>query len=460
MRSGNFGPEPTPASPARVVIVCLRASSARVRAIISQHAMRDWEREGSIRIVEITGRGDTRENSRLIRRIAPPGSTAWILLLERIQHTERFGELGDQLRVGVKINSVVGLRDKLQPILRQCRLDWRSQAAGKLAAWHHHEITLAHIDAWLQQFERMQERWLGERLLRALDFWPPIRLRDAAALDNDLALNFDCLCLNTVRQGKSASFLSNLFAKAIRAKFPKFLIEDFRTLFADPARLAEHQRVLFIEDCLLTGTEMTNFLSALLGIPHPKGRKSAYVALPDASALRAVEVELRFIVASDVGLSRLNRFLIDHDLPNMLVKVDPAGIRNVLTAEGKSALEADRLYETDPKLNNCMRDSDKNIARAALAGLWKNDAQLGRATDFLRGVGDQLFRNYLVRAKFDTWDERKIAPCAFGMHGFGMMLAFAHSVPKASLPLFWIDGPVSFPGGTIQWRPLFPNAAF
>lgn len=44
------------------------------------------------------------------------------------------------------------------------------------------------------------------------------------------------------------------------------------------------------------------------------------------------------------------------------------------------------------------------------------------------------------------------------MYGLGMALAFGHSVPKASLPLFWMDGDVTIGANSLKWQPLFPDA--
>ncbi len=89
-------------------------------------------------------------------------------------------------------------------------------------------------------------------------------------------------------------------------------------------------------------------------------------------------------------------------------------------------------------------------------------AQLSEAHDFCSQVGRQLFYNYTQqmkkrRADFRDWENTKLDKCALGMWGQGLTLAFGHSIPKASLPLLWGAGPVTYAGKHIDsWTPLFP----
>lgn len=459
MLFGKSADNPHAVSMPLVVIVCLKSAVPRIRRLLARHAQGDWEREGDIHVVDALRRDHSWETSSRIQKIAPRGSAALIVSLERTRHEERFGELGDELRTHIEFHSLSKFESQLPELLKQFSLDWQSVTAKRLAAWHHHEITIQHIDLWLRQFERLRERWLGEKLLRALDFWTPAKLRHAATIGPDLNTNFDCICLNRIRLGKSADFLANIFSKAAHSQFPSFPLFDLSAFLTDAQSVLKYPRVLFLEDCLLTGTEMTNFFSALLGLRHPSGREWKYPSLNNPSLLRATEIQLRFAVATDLGIWRLRRFLDLNELPNINIEVPSEGLLEILTPNGKIALENNTFYESDPELTNCVREVEKNIYRKALAGPWRDDAQLERATNFLQRIGGELFREYLSRALY-KWDERKIAPCAFGMHGLGLVLGFSHSIPKSSLPVFWADGTISAPSGTCNWTPLFPNAAF
>ena len=52
-------------------------------------------------------------------------------------------------------------------------------------------------------------RWVGERLLSALDFWPASRTIDALDLTPQGLHNFDVICLNLDRPEKSSGSLAN-----------------------------------------------------------------------------------------------------------------------------------------------------------------------------------------------------------------------------------------------------------
>lgn len=454
MRSDKFGPEPRALSPAQIVFVCTNESSASIRYLLARHSTHDWEREGSIRLVETARSSHTRDNAALIRGVAPPMEAARIVVIGEVQLPAAFGSMGD-LRSTTFVRSLYGLERVLPKLLQQCRLDWATLVAARLSSWIHAPIDKAHIERWLRQFERLRERWLGEHLLKALDFWNPEQLRSAIGLNAATMTYFDCLSLNRIRLGKSADFLGNLLAKtahSVRSDFPFY---DFRDCFEDDRTFASVRRILFVEDCLFTGTEMTNYLSVLLGLRE----HAVYRPLSQPQRLREREVEMRFAAASSLGELRLTQFLKDQRLENIRLNIAPEKVFDVLTASGRAALSAGLLYEDDSALRNCLRDPHLNIERQALRGPWKDPSQRDRAAVLIETIGNALFRNYIKMVKYD-WDDRKIARSSFGMHGFGMTLGFAHSIPKASLPLFWMYGEVPFSGGAIQWSPLFQNAAF
>ncbi len=456
MPSANRAAEARKA-PVRILVVCLESSVARVRKALNRHAAANWERDGVIRILTVRKpfQGFRSENSQRIAASAPRDQAARVIVLDSVLHNENFGH-GRDLRVLNELPSHSSFEHALPSILVQSRLDWRSAIAERLNAWYHGVIDSIHLDAWLAQFERMGMLWLGERLLRGLDFWDPARLKLAVTLDG-LPDAFDCLCVNRLRPGKSADFLANLFSKHVKARYPRFPIEDFFEVLSDPSKQQKYRRILFLEDCLLSGTEMTNFLSALLNIPSASGRPWKISPLPNPAALPRLECEMRFAVATSLGVWRLRQFLADHGLDTLRVVVSETGMIEALQPAGTQALEAGLFYEDSPA--NCPRDVAAHIDPAALRGDWRDDAQRASAVAFLRDVGGQLFRSYLSRANYD-WPAKKVVTCELGMHGLGLNLAFGHSVPKASLPLFWMDGPVVFSGGTIQWLALFPNAAF
>ncbi len=73
-----------------------------------------------------------------------------------------------------------------------------------------------------------------------------------------------------------------------------------------------------------------------------------------------------------------------------------------------------------------------------------------------REIGEQLYRSYHhheygATEKSDSW--YRLA--GLGAGGYALALAFARSVPKSTLPVFWWGGEIQYGRRTIHWKPLF-----
>jgi hypothetical protein len=445
---------------AKVLIVCLKTAEAGVHKIVEAQAARGWGSQGQISILPINDHFSRYrdENSARINKAAPRQTGARVVILGKVEHREVFGKARDNRSLNTYA-SLLELREGLPAILRQSSLDWQSDTVGKLYAYDHGVIDPRHVEMWLNQFERFGVSWIGERLLRCFDFWPPARLIKVLGLSQNELSAFDCICVNRKRIGKSADVLSNLLKKHIRSLGLKLPIEDFHETFSDQKRIEVFNSILFVEDCLLTGTEMTNFFHALLNEPHPSGRKLNMPCLPDPKTLWTKRIQLRFPVSTSLGVFRLNDFIKRRSLENVVVTCLPEGQIEVLTAAGQVALREGVFFDPDTSVTNCPNDAGQHIAAQAFRGDWGNSGKDERAKQFCAAAGSQLFELYLQKMGW-PWPRKKREPCCFGMLGLGLVLAFAHSVPKASLPLFWMDGPVKWDGRTLDWTALFPNAAF
>ena len=322
-----------PRAQAKLLIVCFKSSESDARRLLAKHAHVAWETDGQIRILarhDNFGRYRT-ENSREINKYAPKQGAARVILLGKFEHQERFGE-GHDLRSVNVFTDWKSFEHGLPAILRQTGLDWRTFITGRLKAWIHSVIDEFHVEQWLAQFRRLGVAWIGEHLLRTLDFWTPERLKKAAALTEGCLKQFDCLCLKRQQAGKSADFLSNLFRKHVSTLDPKYPMEDFVSVFDQPAPASRFRRILFIEDSLLTGTEMTNFLSGLLGLQARPGRSWPVAKLQWPEHLSQCQIEFRFLVATSLGTSRLKGFLAEHSLDNARVTNYADGFIEVLTS--------------------------------------------------------------------------------------------------------------------------------
>lgn len=447
----------------KIAVFCILSSEPTVRKTLSYH-FPEWEKINEISVVPVLDQWRTHKPH--VRRIiddAVPKHSEFVQLIF-LDGLEWGGQIGggDDMRQLLRMASLDEFGKKIPAILRGVGLDWLTHTEYKLSKWRHGTVDKSHIGNWLQQFDRLaSHRWVGEGLLKVIDFWPEDRLIESVGLTAEALADFDRVCFQQNESGKSADVLANLFAKQIKPLNPKFpKIENLYDVLTDSESPAKNKNILFIEDGLFSGTEMTKVFSDLLGITGPDGRGKKVEKLDNQSQLRDKNIKLLFPVATSFGVARLNKFLADHNLINVEVCSCPYGHIEVLSAEGKEAFRTDCFFE--PDIRNCPTDPDSFFVKVPFQDMtiWKDANDARRAANFCRDVGGKLFRQYL-QAQNWQWHETKIQRCALGMYGMGLAFAFAHSVPKASLPLFWATGMVK--GGkrskAFKWEPLFPNAA-
>jgi len=171
------------------------------------------------------------------------------------------------------------------------------------------------------------------------------------------------------------------------------------------------------------------------------------------------ELTLKYFVATRFGITRLQKFLDTNGLGNIDISVPEPHIIENLTEAGMTAIKDGTFFL--PGKRYCPADPASHLIRLAFANLkvWKTPERVTRAVKFCEHVGLQLFRQYLAWKAY-PWQEERIVSCALGMCGLGLCLAYSHSVPKASLPLFWADGEVVSGHKTNHWQPLFAEAKY
>lgn len=436
---------------AKLIVVLCKQYERDARRILDEYAHATWEACGFIKLLI---RPDNLwrfgpETAFELRKIAPPEGAARVVILGKMDCNANFG-IGKDYRSLNTFSDVRTFGKGIYRILQQSGLDWRSLVCTELKSWHHNSISNASITNWLEQFARLGYPWIGEYLLRSLDFWSPERLK--MSINIATSSTFERICLKRNQPGKSGDFLANILRKQMNGLGIDKPIEDFREVFE--ATIIP-KSILFIEDCLLTGTEITNFLSSLLGLPAP-GRPWRISPLRDRSALFKSQIELRFAAVTSLGITRLEKFLKDHQLNNIKISFNKTDFIEVLTNTGEEALNKNSFF--DQIVSNCPVDPDNHIDRIIFRSPWETERKKQQTEAFCRDVGLQLFRNYLDLKGY-IWDERKIRISGLGMHGLGLSTVFSHSIPKATLPLFWGKGKVCYRGAKSQWLPLFEDGA-
>lgn len=362
------------------------------------------------------------------------------------------------LRFELRITSAASLTARenrgnplVKSLITGSGLDVVSAATSMAQQWSHATLNRPHVEHWLEQFARLgRHGWLGKALLGQ------VRLTSSAALSEALVrMTIDpeaAICVSREPRGgfKSADVLGNMLHKRFTG----------RKVYPSPAAAIEsdgQRHVVLFEDGLWSGTEAMGIIDSLLGRRDSK-LKTARLQAPEL--LRATNFRLAYAVGTDYGQALLRRYLDDNELPNVQIHCC-----DVLRIAQPELLE----QMTDPTFElSSIRDAGPESALLrphifeALKVQGMSTSDVARAAAFSRTVGSQLFSNYVdgmkVSAGWSSWAPEKIQRASIGMHGLGLTHGFSHSIPKASLPLFWGSGPVRLNGSVVNWSPLFPNS--
>lgn len=340
----------------------------------------------------------------------------------------------------------------IQSRLNQCGLSLRGGAVELMQHWSHSSIDRIAVDQWLAQFGTLgaQFKWIGEQILASVEM---VAHAELGELFNELDIPLSsALCINRdVRKtAKSGDVISNLLTKR----------HPGTTIYAAPADAIDQDGVselAIFEDGLWSGTEALGVIESLLGLRDPSKLKTPALKRPEVFG--EVAVVFAYGVATDYGAALVRRFLREKGLSNVQIRAaktitvaSPAVLAQLESGE----VDFSKLRETGPSgaLNPHI------FARLLERGF--DPEKLSMARDFCAVVGEQLLTHYLgeqqVLHGWSPWAPEKVARASLGMHGLGLTQAFSHSVPKASLPLLWRGGPVTYNGRTVDWVPLFRNS--
>jgi hypothetical protein len=458
MPSTNRGLEGSP-SP-RVLILCPQQFESDIRHEIVKYSSFDWERRGSIRLCSISADdiANKIDQTNAIRMHSdPPLDLLHVVAFHNIPiRPSSLERLAEHIVWTFRPRSLSAFRSLLPSLLRTLGLDLVGVVLATVGgAWEHGTVDRELVDEWLLQFSKVggaagDYRWLGHRLLSVLDFWPASRLVDGLSITPAGVRDFDVICVNNERLGKSASNISNKISKRLASYGARLPVEDFRQTLERGIK----QRILFVEDCLMTGNEMTRVLGGLLGEADRFGTPRTS-PLSDPSRLRVPLIRIRSAVAANAGYAAVMGFLRSRELGNIEVDVPKDGLLPICSWQGLRAIEAGTECDAD----DCLLDPDGYVIPQVFEryDVWGSAERREAAVRFCRTIGRQLYRIYL-EGREKTVPERWLDEAALGVRGYGLALAFGHSVPKETLPLFWMKGRIEYEGCRTDWIPLFPAA--
>jgi hypothetical protein len=342
-----------------------------------------------------------------------------------------------------------GGRSVLESHVTRCGLSVRSAASSMVGQWTHATLDHEHVNAWLDQFARLGSAWIGKALLGQFELKAAPHL--GALLSQIRVDDADALCVNREPRGgfKSADVIGNMLDKRFTG----------RGVYASPAEAIERygkRQVVLFEDGLWSGTEAVGILDSMLG---KRDHRLKTEKLNDPGLLQQVQFRLAYGIGTDYGQAVVRRALSDRGLENFQIacaEVIKVAHPSLLDLLADPTAKLDEVFDAGPE-SNLLRPYVFESLRAS--GM--PDAEVRQVVGFCQDVGGQLFNSYLqtmcITRGWSPWPVHKSNRAATGMHGLALAHAFGHSIPKASLPLFWAAGRVEFRGKSVTWQPLLPN---
>ena len=449
--------------PPKIAIICPAEHTSSVEKIVERHAYSGWRRD--VRLVPI-GLRDQQKPDRVSGLIRSLEQNHWhvhsgldaitYVFLGGIRYDEKANQ-PNPLRFQLEFSGLAEFGNALQGLLRDKGLHWFDRVCADLKDfWSQCAILPDAVERWLDQFKECGgHRWVGEGLLRQLDLWPMHRVLGTFNTKAEVAISSVTLALNLREGGKSGTALWTPLKKHYKTRFPAWSGCEGQIL--DILKAVEENRdILFFEDGCISGSEAGILLDAI---------RERMPRAPNGATSR---VTAHYAYMTTLGLLCWDKRAAPLD--GRISLRPPKNIEEVMTEEGRRAFKEDRFYDHTAGWDNTI-DAPERFVRARAferAGIWGLGERTAReradrAKAFCKEIGRQLYQNLLntvsdpsqARPGFKKTIEQR----GLGVACLALTVAFSHSIPKSTLPVFWGSGPVSFSGKTLQWVPLFPGAA-
>lgn len=433
----------------RLIFVGEDGDISQLKKYLDKFAGSDWERQHkNIRLVTVSDRRNPKDVRARLKKEFFSVEDTYLYLLRNDIRIDLSG-LPEPLSV-IKTpgNLEAFLNKHLRPALQEIGADWRKNAEDILESWEYPEPdeakqkdwSVARVTRWLDQFERLahnEARKIGEMLLRRLECLPRHELITRFQ-STDVILP----CVMSYENGKSADVIAGLLKKGVMHN--NGTVHNFDVLIRGAT--APQGKIAIFEDGLFSGMEWVGIFESLMGRSQQNPK---CLPLNDISVLQTLPLEIRFAVATTVGIAWLQQQLDTLNLRHVELKAFET--IEVLSPVGRQRLAEGTLFSNDGKI-----DSDSISPRIFQDARWFGDVTA--AISLCEAVGRDLWKDYWdAKGKPITADN--LDRVALGASNLGFALAFPFSVPKVTLPLFWCSGIVKGHSRNFQWTPLFPNAA-
>ena len=441
-----------------LAIAIPKVNADKLKSVLDRHARFNWRSKNEIVIIELP-EGLSPEDSAMFLCDELQGHSSsdhsTVLVPNRVHINHNIlSDAGYSVTNGTCISNLLHGHGLLNE-LKKRGLDWRTSVLAMTARYALAQISEKDIDSWLSQFEFLgNHRPVGEHLLQLLEILAPADLAESLCKDSDFKRNNLFFGFNKDKYGKSWGTVTNLVQKSC----PTSPMLPFNEAIE---QCNDFNEVWLVEDGLFSGRESRSVFDSLRGM-RPSNRSQKVPPLRDVNKLSSTSILLRFGAVCDFGWETLHRYLVKNKLLNIHIESACAAMKFSVLADPPNNEQNNKLDQSDiddGAFLESLRNRVNPYAFQSSRG-WKDAPLEAKAKLFCEEIGQQLWSSYLNQKNFDltSWPKERIDRCSLGMEGLGLTFAFAHSVPKATLPLFWAEGMVTIGDKRKMWRPLFPSA--
>jgi hypothetical protein len=289
-------------------------------------------------------------------------------------------------------------------------------------ASYRHPVTIHHLESFLLQFGTTARIRAALRLLTHTKFFPlwelgavMERLLSKASTSSDSS---PLVVAPLGDQSGSTAILRYLAGHSALAG---------RLIFADSLEEAlsltkPNDRLFFVDDCLLSGTQTLNILGDLMGTRERKPHHTAHtepLSRQKRQAFLKRSLSFCYCVATDLGHKRFNDLVAE-------TGIDP---RSATLEVGVVEHSSSKAFE----------------AMGPVA--WASADERDELKTFASAVGFDILEK---RADMKGWDDTRRLESALGFSDFQRLLVFPYNVPKTTVTLLWERS-----SGKRPWQPLF-----
>lgn len=290
---------------------------------------------------------------------------------------------------------------------------------------YRHSVTIHHLERFLLQFGTTARIRAALRMLTHTKFFPLWELGAVMErLLSEASSSSDSRPLVVAPLGDQSGstailrYLAGHSALADRLKFADSL--DEALTLTNP-----RERLFFVDDCLLSGTQTLNILGDLMGTRKRKPHHTAH-AEPLSTAHRQAflkrSLSFCYCVATDLGQKRFNDHIAE-------TGIDPQS----------ASLEI-----------GVVEHSSSKVFEAMGPVAWASADERDELKTFASAVGFDILED---RARVKGWDDARRQESALGFSDFQRLLVFPYNVPKTTVTLLWEQS-----SSKRSWQPLFLGA--